>query len=119
MRHPQGPDPYGRIRHDKPYYALGKDGRVVPTDAYGHKRYDRPHYKVEGGNVYETDAYGNVRQQKFEIKNEKVTFEVSGAMVEAWEGEAIDFACCLSFAEERFPQPGRFPCAELSGIPLS
>jgi hypothetical protein len=63
-------DAYGRIRHDKPYYAVGKDGRVVPTDAYGHKRYDRPRYRVEGDKVYETDAYGR-KQQKVEIKNEQ------------------------------------------------
>ena len=64
-------DSYGGIRHDKPYYAVGKDGRVVPTDAYGHKRYDRPQYQVKDGKVYETDAYGRVGQQKFIIKDEQ------------------------------------------------
>ena len=64
-------DSYGRIRHDKPYYAVGKDGRVVQTDGYGNKRYNKPQYQVKDGKVYETDAYGRVQQQKFIIKDEQ------------------------------------------------
>ena len=64
-------DSYGRVRYDKPLYAVGKDGRVVQTDAYGNKRYDKPQFKVEGTKVYQTDAYGRVQQQKFIIKNEQ------------------------------------------------
>lgn len=38
---------YGRIRHDKPSYVVGKDGRVVQTDAYGNTRYDKSQSSVE------------------------------------------------------------------------
>jgi hypothetical protein len=38
---------------------------------HGNRRHDKPQYKVEGETVYETDAYGRVKQQKFDIKNEK------------------------------------------------
>ena len=50
-----------------------RDGqrRVVPVDPYGNKLLHKPLHKVEGGKVYATDAYGRVRQQKFEIKNER------------------------------------------------
>ncbi len=42
---------YGRVQHNKPSYAVGKDGRIVQTDGYGNKRYDKPQYKVECGCV--------------------------------------------------------------------
>jgi hypothetical protein len=62
--------------HHKPSYNVGKDGRVVPTDAYGNKRYDKPQYKVKDGKVYETEAYRRVKQQKFRNQGRTATSEV-------------------------------------------
>ena len=44
-------DAYGRVQHNKPSYAVRKDGRVVQTDGYGNRRYDKAQYKVECGCV--------------------------------------------------------------------
>jgi hypothetical protein len=62
-------DPYGRVSYGRPSYSVGKDGKVVQTDAYGSKRYDKQ-YKVEGEKIYEVDAYG-AKRQKFEVKAQK------------------------------------------------
>jgi hypothetical protein len=32
------PDAYGRIRHDKPSYSVGEDGRIVEVGPYGNKQ---------------------------------------------------------------------------------
>ena len=40
----------------KPSYPVGKDGRVVQTDAYGNKQYGKTQYQVRDGKVYETTA---------------------------------------------------------------
>jgi hypothetical protein len=53
-------DAYGRVRHDKPSYSVGSDGRIVEVDQYGNKQYHKRQFIIRKDRVYETNSYGRI-----------------------------------------------------------
>ena len=61
-------DAAGNIKHNKPSWTVGKDGRVMQNDVLGNPQYHKPQYIIEDAKVYAAGVTGQAKRPAFAIK---------------------------------------------------